>query len=130
MHIIVLLLQLEIRLTVQNQGSYGSHDLADSLLEDFRNEDIRNVASLKEGYLRVWYEKMALENSCASLKVENSRKDELITQLRQELEQRNGQPPQGQAASALRGTGSQVGQNNVTVSHWVQPGRNFNSRNS
>jgi hypothetical protein len=93
-------------------------------LSEFKNEEIGNLASLKEGYLRLWYERMALENSHGGLLTECSRKDEVIGQLRRELDQRGQTQPISQpSASKVGGSYSQSG---VSVSHWMPSNRNFN----
>lgn len=60
-----------------------NRDLADDLLGEFNNSESNNVNALKEAYIRLWYEKMALDNSYAALQAENNKKDEIISQLRQ-----------------------------------------------
>ena len=52
-----------------------------------------SVSSLREGYLRLWFERLAVDANFAVLQAENRRKDEIISQLKQEFGQKSTHAP-------------------------------------
>nr|BAJ94162.1 predicted protein [Hordeum vulgare subsp. vulgare] len=84
--------------------------------------------------MQSWYEKLALEGHAFVLQQENNRKDEVIGQLRIELEQRGAphflnQPPQAHNKSTSHHPSFSVPNQPSpnSTAHWnaVHPNRNF-----
>jgi len=44
---------------------------------------MNSVSSLRDGYLRLWFERLAVDANFGVLQAENRRKDDLINQLKQ-----------------------------------------------